>query len=89
MLRALALLPHEALNSLRQQALTGKDQSASIIAPGREGSQLGAGIASDSHRRSGTVGEHRSHQRGPALATHRGPAGDPRVTRPGHLTPSW
>ncbi len=39
MLRALALLPHEALNSLRQQALTGKDQSASIIAPGREGSQ--------------------------------------------------
>ena len=35
MLRALALLPHEALNSLRQQALTGKDQSASIIAPGR------------------------------------------------------
>ncbi len=37
-LRALALLPHEAPSSLRQQYLR-FDQSASIIAPGREGSQ--------------------------------------------------
>jgi hypothetical protein len=49
MLRALALLPHEALNSLRQQALTGKDQSASIIAPGREGSQSGGGAQAGLH----------------------------------------
>jgi hypothetical protein len=42
--RALALLPHEAPNSLRQQYLR-FDQSASIIAPGREGSQLGGADA--------------------------------------------
>ncbi len=40
-LRALALLPHKALISLRQQALGVIAESTSIIAPGREGSQLG------------------------------------------------
>ncbi len=48
-LRALALLPHRALSSQRRQRLR-TSQSTSIIAPGREESQLGGAAQAGLHQ---------------------------------------